>query len=449
MDQHSSIPQVFLMIADPVLEGIYRTRLTSPQYCTVWCETGEGWEHSLSTFAYDLIVVDLSLFPDDPKEGLRQVRQFSPVSDIIVLSSSEDVRVAIAAFKVGIQEYFLKPTSPEQLEWAVEKTLRQRQFNSSNLPFAADLDVFRATHHISMAENETKMRELAMRSLISMSHAKGGVWIWPEKNGQCKTEVHRATPTEAEKAWQSYLSTLGGTAQPSFESQLTCHPEQWFEEGNAWIPLKSELMGGIFLFGVSAEIDSSAQARAEFLVRNLELSLENGRRYLEAKQLSYVDDFTGLYNSRYLDIALSSAIEGASSTNIGFSVLFIDVDHFKSVNDKFGHMTGSGLLIGLAEFMKRLVRQGDQLFRYGGDEFIIILNKTLPGGAVQVAERIRSQIERHKFHILGHDINITVSIGVSRFPEHSKTKRNIIELADQAMYSGKSRGRNAVYEAIP
>jgi len=449
METRTSLPQVFIMIADPILEGLYRTRLTSPQYCTVWCETGAGWENSLSTFAYDLIVVDLSLFPEDPTGCLRHIRQLSPVAEIIVLSANDDVRIAIAAFKTGIREYFLKPSSPEQLEWAIEKTLRQKQLNSTNLPFAADLDVFRATHHISMAENEAKMRELAIRSLISMTHAKGGIWVWPEQDGQHQTEVHRSSESEALAAWTRYIAHLGSAVHSSFESHLTSHPEQWFDGTDAWIPLKSGWMGGIFLFGISAEIDDSAQARAEFLVRNLELSLENGKRYLEAKQLSYVDDFTGLYNSRYLDIALSSAIEGATSTDIGFSVLFIDVDHFKSVNDRFGHMTGSGLLIGLAEFMKRLVRPSDQLFRYGGDEFIVILNGTATIGAVQVAERIRSQIEGHRFHILGHDINITVSIGVSRFPEHSKSKKNIIELADQAMYSGKSRGRNAVYEAIP
>ncbi len=437
------------MIADPILEGAYRTSFASPQYCSVWCEKGAGWENSLATFSYDLIVVDLSLFPEDPIDSLRQVRENSPIADIIVLSSNDDVKIAIAAFKMGIKEYFLKPTSPEQLEWAVEKTLRQRQLNSTNLPFAADLDVFRAAHHISMAENDLKMRELAIRSIISMTHAKGGVWVWPEEKGKFKTEVHRVDEEEGKSAWEGYRAHMGGAVESSFESHLTSHPEQWFDGTHAWIPLKNSWMGGIFLFGVNEVIDKSGQARAEFLVRNLELSLENGKRYLEAKQLSYVDEFTGLYNNRYLDIALDSAIDGSLNTNVGFSVLFIDVDHFKSVNDRFGHMTGSGLLIGLADFMKRLVRGNDQLFRYGGDEFIIILNGSGNKEAVHVAERMRAQIEKHKFHILGNDINITVSIGVSRFPEHSKSKKNIIELADKAMYSGKSRGRNAVYEAIP
>src|SRR5262249_47215879 len=150
---------------------------------------------------------------------------------------------------------------------------------------------------------------------------------------------------------------------------------------------------------------------------------------------SYVDDFTGLYNSRYLDVALTSSIETAKTTQEGFAVLFIDVDHFKSVNDRFGHMTGSGLLIALANTLKRLVRRQDQLFRYGGDEFIVILHDLNGYPAKEIAERIRSTIERHRFVIHGNEIKITVSIGVSRFPEHSKSKKNIIELADKAMYS--------------
>jgi two-component system, cell cycle response regulator len=438
----SAQPQVFMMIADPVLEGLYRGRLQNQNYCAVWCEKGTSWEPALAAFNYDIVVLDFTAFPTAPLEALRQVRRVSPDSEILVLSNNEDATLAIGAFRIGIADYFLKPVEPETLAWAIEKALRQRAFRSSNATLDADFKIFRTAHHMGVSESDAKTRELGMKCLVEMTHASGAFWIWPESQ---ESEAYPKKLAENPGLFERMTAELGINLKSSFETHLTSHPEQWFRGRFLWAPLKNSWMGGIFLFDVQATPDM--QARVEFLIRNLEISLENSRRYAEAKQLTYTDDFTGLYNARYLDVALNASIEEATATSQSFAVLFIDVDKFKSVNDSHGHMVGSGLLIALAKALKRNLRKPDQLFRYGGDEFILLLPSIELKDAMMIGERIRSNIERSLFKIHNVDIKITVSIGVSAFPHHSRNKRTILELADKAMYSGKRQGRNAVFEA--
>lgn len=161
----------------------------------------------------------------------------------------------------------------------------------------------------------------------------------------------------------------------------------------------------------------------------------------------YKDSLTELYNQRFLNEVLAKKIEENRRYQTPFSVLFIDVDHFKRVNDSLGHMVGSGVLIALGQLLNKQIRTSDFAFRYGGDEFIIILSHTEGNDAVMVAERIRKTIEEEKFHIQGIEVAITVSIGLAFYPHHAKSAQEIIRIADEAMYYGKNKSRNVVYKA--
>ncbi len=169
--------------------------------------------------------------------------------------------------------------------------------------------------------------------------------------------------------------------------------------------------------------------------------------YAEARSLCYIDDVTEFYNQRYLGMALDSEISRCQRTNTAFSVLFIDIDHFKKVNDTQGHLIGSNILKQLSKILKTNIRSVDYGFRYGGDEFILLLSNTEQGEAEKVAERIRSQVQGHVFNVDGLDLKITLSIGVATFPEHAETKEQIIGMADKAMYDGKNKSRNIVFVA--
>ena len=176
-------------------------------------------------------------------------------------------------------------------------------------------------------------------------------------------------------------------------------------------------------------------------------AIKQSKKFMDAKSLCYIDDVTELYNQRYLGLALDAEISRAKRNESPFSVLFMDVDHFKKINDDKGHLVGSAILKKISRILKKNIRNFDYGFRYGGDEYLLLLVNTGSGGAAAVAERIRKEVETTLFKVDGAEVHVTLSIGVASFPEHAATKEEIIALADKAMYHGKSKSRNVVFVA--
>jgi diguanylate cyclase (GGDEF)-like protein len=170
-------------------------------------------------------------------------------------------------------------------------------------------------------------------------------------------------------------------------------------------------------------------------------------QHLAARNESYLDELTGLYNQRYLPMALEHEINRAKRDKSEFTLLFLDIDYFKMVNDGRGHLVGSRLLIELSMVLRGQVRACDYCFRYGGDEFIVLLGSAGAEVAKGVAERIRKSVEQKTFSVEGHNLNLTVSIGLASYPQHAQTATGLIHIADQAMYYGKRKSRNIVFVA--
>lgn len=180
-----------------------------------------------------------------------------------------------------------------------------------------------------------------------------------------------------------------------------------------------------------------------FLARHLTYALQ----FEAAKSLSYLDTLTQLYNQRYLPIALDRELHRSNRYNRPFSVLFFDIDDFKRINDNSGHLVGSAIISQIGELLRDVIRESDYGFRFGGDEFVVLLVETPVAQAEAVAERIRSMIEERPFRIAGVEHRLTVSIGVATCPNHGTTKEEILSLADKAMYHGKRKSKNVVYIA--
>jgi diguanylate cyclase (GGDEF)-like protein len=188
--------------------------------------------------------------------------------------------------------------------------------------------------------------------------------------------------------------------------------------------------------------------RAEIVAEHANLALGNCERYVRAKERAFIDDVTELYNARYLHEAMQREVQRATRYGSSLSVLFLDLDRFKQVNDRHGHLVGSRALHQLGRVLCDCVRQIDTLARYGGDEFTILLVDTGLETAIQVAERIRKTVEDHVFEA-GRDgaLRLTVSIGVAAYPLHGRTREALLDLSDKAMYRAKSIGRNRVCTA--
>jgi diguanylate cyclase (GGDEF)-like protein len=185
------------------------------------------------------------------------------------------------------------------------------------------------------------------------------------------------------------------------------------------------------------------------LVEPCAIAIENATLFQRTEQLTITDDLTRLFNSRYLNLYLGREISRCKRHGIPLSVIFLDLDGFKGINDQFGHLAGSGTLTEVGTILAAGVRESDILARYGGDEFVVVLPETPASGALVIAERLRRAIEEHHFlEPQGVCARISASFGISTYPDHALSPEGLIQKADQAMYRVKEREKNGIEVAV-
>jgi two-component system cell cycle response regulator len=178
-------------------------------------------------------------------------------------------------------------------------------------------------------------------------------------------------------------------------------------------------------------------------------ALDNALLLKRAEALSVTDDLTGLHNSRYLNLVLRREAKRASRSGRPLSLVFLDLDGFKSINDSHGHLFGSRALVEAAAVVRSSARETDVAARFGGDEFAVVLPDTGGEGAFAVAERVRQRLAEHRFLADdGLDIHLTASVGVATLPDVAVSPDELIQAADMAMYRVKQSGKNGTQAAI-
>ena len=178
------------------------------------------------------------------------------------------------------------------------------------------------------------------------------------------------------------------------------------------------------------------------------IALENARHVKKIHELTIRDDCTTLYNARHMGFILETEIYRSQRYNYEFSLVFIDLDHFKQVNDTHGHLVGSRLLAEIGNALKAHSRLIDFAFRYGGDEFVLLLPQTSKENALNVARRLHKLIRETTWLVPeGLNIRLTPSLGVASYPVDSRTKEGLLHLADEAMYLVKNTNRDSVAAA--
>jgi len=194
--------------------------------------------------------------------------------------------------------------------------------------------------------------------------------------------------------------------------------------------------------------DDRSLALLEALSDFAAIAIENARHVKRIHELTITDDCTNLYNARHLHFILETEIYRSQRYGYEFSLIFIDLDFFKKVNDTHGHLMGSKLLAEIGQMLKFNCRLIDFAFRYGGDEFVILLPQTSKDSACTVARRLHKLIrETVWLQSDGLNVNITPSVGVASYPSDSRTKDQLLQLADEAMYNVKNSTRDGVCSA--
>jgi diguanylate cyclase (GGDEF)-like protein len=223
------------------------------------------------------------------------------------------------------------------------------------------------------------------------------------------------------------------------------------------LPMRARIAGGkdVDFVGVISiarhERPFTPQERDLFgyLAGQATLSIENVDLHETVQQQALTDELTGLYNVRQFHERLEGEIERADRFGTPLSLVMLDIDRFKSVNDTYGHQQGDRVLVEVARVMRRHSRDVDLPARYGGEEMAVVLPQTDLAGAEQLAERMRVAIERMAIQRLdgGGELPITASFGVASFPAEATSKTTLIAAADAALYRAKHAGRNRVERA--
>ena len=192
--------------------------------------------------------------------------------------------------------------------------------------------------------------------------------------------------------------------------------------------------------------DKSELQLLETLLCCLIFPLKNATLYHQALKMAYTDPLTKTSNRAALNDVLNREITLANRNSRELSLIFLDIDHFKSINDKHGHECGDLALASVAKWIKESIRSSDIVFRFGGEEFVILLSDSSIDGAKLLAERIRVNIENHTLAYGMKTLNITASLGISSL-QGKDTANDLVKRADDAMYVAKQTGRNRVQAA--
>jgi diguanylate cyclase (GGDEF)-like protein len=226
------------------------------------------------------------------------------------------------------------------------------------------------------------------------------------------------------------------------------HVTQWETQSIICIPLRSKLrvLGVIQL--VNVDMKNFTEQESFFLQSLCDyaaIAIENARAVEKIQELTITDDCTGLYNARHLYKTLETEVYRSARFGYEFSVLFIDLDHFKQVNDTHGHLIGSKLLAEIGYLIKAQLRLIDFAFRYGGDEFVVLLPQTGKDSALVVARRLRDSLRSSCFcKEEGLNLNVRASIGLATYPHDAKTPHDVIRRADEMMYMVKNSTRDNI-----
>ena len=173
----------------------------------------------------------------------------------------------------------------------------------------------------------------------------------------------------------------------------------------------------------------------------LAVAISHARLFRHVQTQAMTDSLTGLYNHRYFQERLEREVKLADRNDDKVSLILLDLDHLKRINDSLGHRAGDAALCHVARLMQTTVRGVDVCARYGGEEFVVILPQCDREGAIMVAERLRESIASTPAQKIGQ---VTASIGVATYPSSARSKEELIEMADRAMYLAKAAGRNRV-----
>lgn len=400
----------------------------------------------------DIILTDMVMPGMSGLDVLRLARAIDNPPEVILATGNATMETAIQALKSGARDYLIKPFNPEKLRHLIRTALEQRRLLDENALLKSQIRLFQKGKNLSsILEIERLLPEAVQTLLAEVGKGRGFAFLIAQDKVSRLLGVHDMEEDQAYALVRFLIHYLRGLVDMRMLRSTDLAPEpDWPEDVRTLciFPLlcRNRLKGAVVIFNAHDRdfLHPIPQENLVFLSKQANIGFENAYLYQGAQELIYTDDLTGLYNYRYLQEVLDREIMRTERYGLEFSLIFIDLDHFKGINDQHGHLAGSSALKEISGLLYESVREVDLLFRYGGDEFTALLVETDSRGAALVAERIRVAVEDHIF-LAGTEMacRLTATVGYATFPENATDKKAIIDLADRAMYYGKQT-RNVV-----
>lgn len=443
--------QILLVDDEKVARSLYADFLTGAGHQVEAVSSTADAMTALAAHRFDLVVTDLIFPQSDGMELLQWVKSQHPGTEVFVITALDKVEPAVRAIKSGASDYLVKPVTPEVLAQAVTRALTQNSLLKDHEALRRYVTLLEAGQRIATTLDRERLVETATSGFLALCVADATALFLREQDSLTLAGWAGVPPGDREDL--SALVTPQVTAALQDLSrvghELTLADIEGPYETAFLLPIvDGDVQLGAVLLLFSGDIPESGVEAGAYLGRHLALALKNLGRFAEVEDLVYLDDLTHLFNSRYLELVLDKEFKNATRAEKPFSLLFLDLDYFKSVNDTHGHVVGSKLLVEVSRVLKGCVRDNDVVCRWGGDEYVLLLRGTDSGGALKVAERIRRAVESHRFLAReGFGLNITTCIGIATYPEHATEKDGLLDFADRAMYRGKKGTRNIIYMA--
>jgi diguanylate cyclase (GGDEF)-like protein len=450
--------RILVVDDDRLIRELVRDVLTPEGFRVVTVASAtEALERMRGEGPPEVVITDLSMREMDGLQLLEVIKTDFPKTDVIILTGYASLESALQAMRLGAADYLRKPVREPEIVYGVKRTILRRRLLAENTSLRSSLQAFEATRVLTSCLEPSDILPLALdiilritsrrRAVGRLVHAEPGT----SSCGTCLVgfdDVEAGALREQIDRGKAYdpgsLDLLPGTAAGALRDAISCldRPDEPLA-----LPLRVDgrLVGGIWVHAEGRAFEEDEVRGAELVVAQSELALINAERFLQAREKAFIDDVTELYNARYLLAALDRETNRAERSKLQLSVLFLDLDRFKTVNDRHGHLVGSRVLKEFGQLLHRSIRTIDTVGRYGGDEFTILLVDTDHAGALRVAERIRQLVEDTRFGAdRGLKLKLTVSVGVSTFPQHGSDRETLLDRSDKAMYLGKAQGRNQV-----
>lgn len=369
-------------------------------------------------------------------DDIRKIHQLIPRAAITLLSPRAEQNGIVGAFRAGLFDFLTLPIDPHEIRTVIYRlklhgAIQSGQWN----PERAVLHLFSRPESFSTIKDVASGLDQYMSLFFKVEkefHFSSNLKILSSLQQKLKLTEHQL------KRIKRFLSDETGLV---FGLR--------FVKDHFYFLVKRGDGKLSYLVAKNISQYSIKDILSDYLSNVLKTSLSilsESRRREEMRMLSLTDEVTGLFNQRKLVEDLELYIARYQHDKMGFSLLFVDIDYFKNVNDQFGHVVGSQLLIDMSNILKGQLRSSDLVYRYGGDEFIVLLPRTSVDETKKIALRVSEAVKNAEFTVdSDKKYRLSLSVGIAEFPSDATSAKSVIDFADKMMYMSKKSGRGKVF----